>query len=239
MLSSQHHSGIASKPSRVGAFRFSMEYFLLSLILLIAATPLLEEWVFGVLVESLLLTLVLLSAVFAVASNRRSLIIASVLVIPPLVMRWIRFFSPESLWPESVFLPAVIFMVYVIWHLLRFILRAPCVDKEVLCAGIATYLTLGLMWAFIYILLSNVDPGSFRFTSGPMAQVSMRGFTGIYFSLVTLTTAGYGDVIPVSSLARMLAAMEAVTGVLYVAVLISRLVALHASESMARRSGER
>ena len=57
----------------------------------------------------------------------------------------------------------------------------------------------------------------------------MKGFNGLYFSLITLNTVGYGDISPVSRVARMLAAMEAMTGLLYVAVLISRLVAIHAT----------
>lgn len=57
----------------------------------------------------------------------------------------------------------------------------------------------------------------------------MNGFTGFYFSFITLSTVGYGDITPVSRIARWLAALEAMTGLLYVAVLISRLVALYSS----------
>jgi hypothetical protein len=55
----------------------------------------------------------------------------------------------------------------------------------------------------------------------------MTGFTGLYFSFITLSTVGYGDITPVSRAARLLTAMEAVTGLLYVAVLIARLVSLY------------
>lgn len=58
---------------------------------------------------------------------------------------------------------------------------------------------------------------------------SMDGFTGFYFSFMTLSTVGYGDITPVSKIARWLAAMEAMTGLLYVAVLIARLVSLYSS----------
>ena len=57
----------------------------------------------------------------------------------------------------------------------------------------------------------------------------MKGFNGLYFSFITLSTVGYGDITPVSKVARMLAAMEAITGLLYVAVLIARLVAIQAT----------
>ncbi len=57
----------------------------------------------------------------------------------------------------------------------------------------------------------------------------MAGFNAFYFSFITLSTVGYGDITPASRIARWLAAMEAITGSLYVAVLIARLVALYRS----------
>ena len=67
-----------------------------------------------------------------------------------------------------------------------------------------------------------------------MAANAMKGFTALYFSFATLCTVGYGDILPVSGVARMLAILEAGVGVFYVAILISRLVALHSSESLIR-----
>ena len=57
----------------------------------------------------------------------------------------------------------------------------------------------------------------------------MNGFNGFYFSFITLSTVGYGDITPVSKVARMLAAMEAMTGLFYVAILIARLVSLYSA----------
>jgi len=67
---------------------------------------------------------------------------------------------------------------------------------------------------------------SFNTKAGPR---SIEGFTGFYFSFITLSTVGYGDVTPVCRLARWLAAMEAMTGLLYVAVLIARLVSVYSA----------
>jgi hypothetical protein len=85
---------------------------------------------------------------------------------------------------------------------------------------------LGLMWTVAYWLVDQLTPGgafSFNTNAGPQ---SMNGFNGFYFSFITLSTVGYGDITPVSRIARWLAAMEAMTGLLYVAVLIARLVSL-------------
>jgi hypothetical protein len=111
--------------------------------------------------------------------------------------------------------------------MLQFILRAPLVTVEVLCASIAVYLMLGLMWTVAYWLVDQLTPGgAFSFNTSGDGQ-SINGFSGFYFSFITLSTVGYGDITPVSRLARWLAALEAMTGLLYVAVLIARLVSLY------------
>jgi len=103
------------------------------------------------------------------------------------------------------------------------------VTVEVLCASVAVYLMLGLMWTVAYWLVDQLTPGgAFSFNTSRGGQ-SMNGFTGFYFSFITLSTVGYGDITPVSRAARWLAAMEAMTGLLYVAVLIARLVSLYSS----------
>jgi hypothetical protein len=115
-------------------------------------------------------------------------------------------------------------------HLLGFIFRSSQVDSEVLCAAIAGYLMLVLLWSLAYTLVSQVVPESFVFTVGPESGHTMKDSTATYFSFVTLCTVGYGDIVPVSGIARSLAMMEAGIGVFYMAMLISRLVTLYSSK---------
>jgi hypothetical protein len=123
----------------------------------------------------------------------------------------------------------LLLIAFVVASLLRFVLRAPSVNTDVLCASISAYLMLGIMWTIAYWLVDQVTPGgAFAFNTSGEKQ-SMHGFNAFYFSFVTLSTVGYGDITPVSKIARMLAAMEAITGLLYVAVLIARLVAIYSS----------
>ena len=131
------------------------------------------------------------------------------------------------------------FLIFLIGQFLRFILRAPRVNAEVLYAGISVYLLLGLVWTLAYLLvaaLANPQHPAFAFNAGPASSQSMTGFTAYYFSFITLTTVGYGDITPVSNAARALAALEAMTGTLYVAVLISRLVALYSTHPPADKT---
>src|SRR5213595_1295715 len=208
--------------------RFSTVQLLIALALLLFFFPFVEEIKGGDLILSLLLSLVLLSAVLAVASRGRTLIVAVVLLIPAIVGRWMNHVRPDLV-PPAVFLVAGLALVaFVVGNLLRFVWRAPSVNMEVLCASISAYLMLGLMWTMAYWLVDQLTPGAFAFNTNA-GKESMNGFNAFYFSFVTLSTVGYGDITPVSKVARMLAAMEAMTGLLYVAVLIARLVSLYST----------
>jgi len=88
---------------------------------------------------------------------------------------------------------------------------------------VAAYLLLGLAWAGAYEWVALRDPSAF---AGAIGASGGGDGPWIYYSLVTLTTMGYGDILPVSPVARSLAVAEAFTGQLYLAILISRLVAL-------------
>jgi len=206
--------------------RFSAVELLIALGLLFFFFPFVEEVKGGDLIVSLLLSLVLLAGVLAVADRKGVLLIALVLAIPAIAGRWINHFRPDVVHPAVFLTAALVLTAFVVVNLLRFVWRAPSVNIEVLCASISAYLMLGLMWTMAYWLVDQLTPGAFAFNAGPR---SMNGFNGFYFSFVTLSTVGYGDITPVSRIARWLAAMEAMTGLLYVAVLISRLVALYSS----------
>ena len=111
--------------------------------------------------------------------------------------------------------------------------RAGPVTGHRIQGGIAGYLLLGLVWAQAYSLVEILHPGSF---SGAInAGAGHRSFA--YFSFVTLTTVGYGDILPVHPAARSLAMLEAVTGPLYVAILLARLVSLAMAPHTQSRGG--
>src|SRR5881392_352712 len=215
--------------------RFSTVQLLIALALFFMWAPFVEEIEGGELIVSGLFSLVLLAGVVAVADRKRVLVIAVVLAIPAIAGRWINHFRPDLI-PPAVFLVAgLILIAFVVGNLLRFVLRAPSVNTEVLCASISAYLMLGLMWTMAYWLVDQLTPGgAFSFNTNTGTR-SMNGFTGFYFSFITLSTVGYGDITPVSRIARWLAAMEAMTGLLYVAVLIARLVSLYSAPGSAEQ----
>jgi len=97
------------------------------------------------------------------------------------------------------------------------------INAEVLCAAICGYLIVGLFWAGIYALVQNVDPQAIITHD----SIKLEHGDFIYFSYTTLTTTGFGDLVPKNPVARMWAVIEAVTGTFYVAIVIARFVTLY------------
>lgn len=234
-----HHGSIQRLTEQIQTFaglgRYSSAGFLVALVVLLVVTPLIETLSQATLIESVLLTVVLGSAVFAVGADRRSLALGVLLSLPAVVLKWAEHFFPGAIPSELVPAASMIFVSFVIFRLMRFILRAAEVNTDVLCAGIAAYLTLGLLWGFAYLLVSRAAPSSFSIAGAPGVRI-LSGFDALYFSYVTLTTVGFGDITPVSPAARMLAALEALSGTIYMAVLVARLVSQHSTTIQFRAS---
>ncbi len=216
--------------------RYSAMELLIALIVMFVLAPFVQDLPHGRLIDGVLMTVVLVSAVFSVGARRRTRWLAGFLVVPALAGRWMHHFRPD-LCPGAVFVAlGALFVAFVILHLLRFVVTSRRVNREVLCASISAYLLLGLAWALAYTLVAELNPAAFALSTGGVQN--MDSFNAFYFSFVTLSTVGYGDITPVSPVARMLAVMEAVTGLFYVAVLIARLVSLHASAAPPEQSGD-
>ncbi len=225
----QAKESLKPEPRRLNFHRFSTVELLVALVLLFVSFPFVEEVKGGDVIVSILLSLVLLSAVLAVADRKGVFFIALVLAIPAIVGRWISHFRPDLVSPPVFLVAGLALIAFVVANLLRFVLRAPSVNTEVLCASISAYLMLGLLWTVAYWLVAQVNPNAFAFNTNTGTKETMVGFNAFYFSFITLSTVGYGDIAPVSRIARWLAATEAMTGLLYVTVLIARLVSLYST----------
>ena len=210
-------------------FRHSAIQLLAALGVLVLSAPFVEDLPAGDLIEALLITTVMVCSVAVVGGGRGMVVIALVLLFPALVGKWVNHFSRGPVSSCIYLIGGTVFFLFVVTHLIRFILRARTVDANVLCAGLSGYLLLGLLWVPAYVLAGRLDPGAFNMSAAGGAPQTMDGFNAFYFSFITLSTVGYGDVIPLSKGARMLAVTEAVAGLFYIAVLISRLVAIYSS----------
>ena len=119
-------------------------------------------------------------------------------------------------------------MAVLIFALLEFIFTIRVVSLDVLYAAVTVYLLLGNTFAALYGAMEVVQPDSFIISKAPETAVAWAQF--MYFSFATLTTLGFGDIVPLTTWAESLVVFEAVVGVLYLTIMMSRLVGLYAQE---------
>ena len=108
----------------------------------------------------------------------------------------------------------------------QFVNRANVIGNAQIYAAICVYILIALTFSVIYVMILFHDPTAFTFSFSDSDNMATGWITFVYFSLTTLTTVGYGDITPKSNLAKYVAVSEAVVGVFYVAILISRLISL-------------
>ncbi|MCY4354375.1 MAG: potassium channel family protein [Truepera sp.] len=205
-----------------GRLRFF--WLLVALLLLIVLGPVAEVTGLGGVALLILFSLLLLASAYVASERLRGLIAAVGLTVPWAVLTWFRPFAGDvanALVADGL---AISLLLYTLSLLLHRIVAVKESNFDILCAAAAVYLLIGVVWGVWFRFIETLVPGSFVLT-GTGEAIGWSNF--IYFSLATLTTLGYGDITPVSPVARVWATLEAVAGVLYVALLISRLVSLY------------
>jgi hypothetical protein len=202
-------------------------FLLGTLLLLLLAAPFFQEHHLGNLIFDGLLTLVLLSGVATVSERRFPMAIGLTLALPVIAARWLAYFAPNRLIVQIGMVCALVYLAYVAVIILTHIMRQRDISRDLVVGSLCVYLLLGLSWAFAFGLLEDLRPGSFHW---PAAERVHPFFDMIYYSLVTLTTVGYGDITPLSAVARSLSMVEAVIGQFYLTVLVARLVGLRITQ---------
>jgi hypothetical protein len=177
---------------------------------------------------NVLFTLVIVAAINLTSGNRRTLKIGFLLGIPALVFAWLGRGESTGLETAIRYLIFDLLLLQVFVLMMRAVLKARRVTSETVHLGLSCYLLLGLLWAAAYATLELLQPGSLNLSPG--LTVSAAYGQASYFSFVTLTTVGYGDILPVTPVARGMANLEAVAGVLFVGVFIARLIAAYEME---------
>ncbi len=211
--------------------RFGFQNLLLWLFVYLLVNPFLSGVPHYRMIFPLLLTLVLFFAVFAIHKENNILALSVVLMAVSITLHWLGVFDiiRFSEWVGQI--PLILYLAVLMYAFLKTIFSAKTVSFQIICATLCLYLIMGILWAQIYLLLETLAPGSF---SGKLLSpenppwVQLEGF--VYFSFVTLTTLGYGDITPQTQGAGALCQVEAVIGQFYIAVLVARLVSMYHSE---------
>jgi hypothetical protein len=206
---------------------------LIFIIIMLVVGPLFEEFVQLSILMDILWSAIFVSAIYAVSQKKRHIVIAVLLVLPMLGSIWTKYFVQNKALLVVGSLCGAAFFLFAIIQMLIFIYSQKKVTRDLIVGAAVVYLFMALMWTFIFIVVETLHPGSFNLPEGQDLEAT-RQF--VYYSFVTLTTLGYGDITPISSLARSLCILEAVIGQLYLVVQVAWLVGVHVSQSMLKKS---
>jgi hypothetical protein len=213
------------------ARRSRFGYLLVALVFFLVTTPFAMHTDLGQFRFRSLFTLVLLGGV-ATMRSREKMFIAGLLALPAIAGNWIATVTDTQSAQIFSYAASAIFLAYITVTIMAGLLGETRVTSDTVLGGVCVYFLAGLIWLMLYALVLEVQPDAILVNGDSMEWSRGDGrATLLYFSYVTLTTLGYGDVVPNSTVARMLASGEAVTGQLFVAILIARLVGMHIAES--------
>ena len=204
-------------------------YLFLAQVLLLVLFPYLETPGLPTVFFRLLGVAAFLSCVYAVSEKRAQWISALALALPAGLLNTVYVLRPGQRIAVTTLICTLLFLVFVLVSLLRAVLRAARVTPDTIYGAVSVYLLLAVVFGAAYLLLETLQPGAFSMDPSRHANQAMGWSDCLFYSFVTLTTIGYGDIVPMTPQARSLSILEAVSGTLYIAVLISRLVGLHAS----------
>ncbi len=233
-VSEQQNSGRGGGPDRAGRDRLrawaeraspwlseeALTGLLVILVVDLFVLPTLGPGV-GEVVLNLVFTVLLFTGLAAVANRGVAFVVIGILVVAAVILKWI---APVGGLPGTPVTAAgvavVVFGIFTLLVLLRTLSPGP-ITRHRLEGAVAAYLLVAMTFGLAFELLELLEPGSLAFAAGKPEDVKRA--IG-YFSLVTLTTVGYGDVTPASPLARRLAMLEGVIGQLYPAIIIGWMV---------------
>jgi hypothetical protein len=204
-------------------------YLLIALLAFLILTPFLEHRAGGELLLLILMYAVLVTAALKLSERGALLWPGVVLVSVSAVLMALSHLFPSAPLMIANYSVLTVFLGIVSVGLFNFLGRPGSITAGHIYASVSLYLLLSMLWYAIYNLVDTVAPGSFIEASGAVTGIRFPHSSFQYFSLVTLTTLGYGDILPVTPVARMFSGLEAATGVLYIAITVARLVAAYQS----------
>jgi hypothetical protein len=192
-------------------------YIIFAIMLVLLVYPFIRPFgLIGHLFSTLFIAMIPLSSALALTGDRKQAIIILLIAAPFVILDGYNFFLTDRILSVVAASFATILYLYIVFLLLRNLLSIRVVTADLIYCAVSIYLLIGIMWAGIYNIVEGISPGSF---SGTSETVDL-----IYFSFVTLTTVGNGDVVPLSVLGKRLAVFEAAMGSIYMAVIIAMIV---------------
>jgi hypothetical protein len=206
-------------------------FLIVLIVMMIVLAPFIQDFIRISYLIQLFFTIIFITTIYAVSQKRNHIIIAVILSIPTILALWSNEIAINNTLITIGYICGLILFAFVIILILKYVFSEQVVTRQTISAAIAVYLLIALMWTFIYRLIAMLYPGSFA-----IAHSELQGVANIYiyFSLVTITTLGYGDITPIGSHAVSMAVLEAVTGQIYLVVVVAWFVGMYVSRKSKR-----
>ena len=204
--------------------KFANHYLLASIFLVFFIGPVAFDY--GLLSIVNLEILFLLILIFSIFLHQHNTKLFKVTVVSLIIILINILFFDNNQSVSQYFLKILIVSITIV-ELFREIFKTKIIDSHIISSAISIYVLVGIFWYLLFMFLLMIDPDSFdiRNFNPEMVSIDM-----IYFSFTTLTTLGYGDITPLSYTAKMWSITEAMMGVMFLAVMISRVVSLFGSK---------
>ena len=206
-------------------------FLIIFMVALIVLGPFMQGFIGLRLFMEVFFSIIFIATIYAVSQKRLHIIIAAILLIPALLAVWTPDIPRHNILLTIGYLCGLIVLAFAIISILKYLFAEETVTRQTISAAVAVYLLIALMWTFIYRLIENLYPGSFA-----VAHDNLHTAENIYlyFSLVTITTLGYGDITPIGSQAIALSVLEAITGQIYLVVVVAWFVGLYVSRKSSK-----
>ena len=208
---------------------FYKDRFLFLIVIIVAMIvlgPFLEGFIGLRFFMDLLFSIIFVTTIYAASQKRNHVIMAIVLLMPTLFALWTDRTPINNTVLIIGYLCGLILFAFAIISIVIYIFSEEVVTRQTISAAVVVYLLMALMWTFIYRLIAHLYPASFAIAHDKLQDAEN---IYIYFSLVTITTLGYGDITPIESQAIALSVLEAIAGQIYLVVVVAWFVGLFVS----------
>ncbi len=199
-------------------------YLFTTLLAMIVLTPFIEGTHGGALTRNAINVFVMLSAVAAVGRSIVSFLSVLILALPALVLRWLSASAGNAAFMDLALRFDVAVYATAIALLLHYVFDREVMTSDRLWGAASAYLMIGLLWSFLFAIVDRSNPGSFA-VRGTIEALPLHDL--IYFSFSSLTTTGFGDIVPVGRVAKTAATLQVIIGQLFIAILIAKLVGVY------------
>jgi len=207
-------------------------YLLFALLFLLVSLPLITD-AFGMkfpIIGRLSFSVILIFLILGLNQDKKWRTIGLLLVIAGITLNTLAFHKDSNFYLYLSTLCDFLFILLIIFTALNQIIYSDKISLHNLAGTVCVYLLAGILWSLVYYFLNTSMPGSFEGNLSSTKQLHLHDF--VYFSFVTLTTLGYGDIVPITATARSVVYIEAIFAQFYIAILVAGLVSVHISNKI-------